>query len=177
MSVQKINIVVFGLGTIGSTVINSAIKEQKVLLEKEGLDLSFPVITNSTVAFFEKESLKNSWEANFTQFPIPFQFEAVVAYVKAQHLENLIAIDATGSEALVRDYDTLIRNDFDVISVNNTLSRVHPAFNTEINGMLRKFGKQFFYLHPDGKNSAETAKALLQKIILIARQKQLEIAV
>jgi homoserine dehydrogenase len=55
MSTTKINIILFGIGNVGSTLINQVKESQKFFLEKKNIELRFPVITNSTLAFFEKE--------------------------------------------------------------------------------------------------------------------------
>ena len=97
MSTLRINIVLFGIGNVGSTLINQVIESQKFFLEKKNIDLRFPIITNSTLAFFEKDGLKNQWEANFAQSAIPFRIEDIIEYVQEQQLENLIAVE-TGNE-------------------------------------------------------------------------------
>ena len=73
MSALRINIVLFGIGNVGSTLVNQVIESQKFFLEKRNIDLRFPIITNSALAFFEKEGVKNQWEANFPQSAIPFR--------------------------------------------------------------------------------------------------------
>ena len=65
MSKIKINIVLFGIGNVGSTLINQVLESQKFFLEKKNIELRFPVITNSSHAFFEKEGEINSWETHF----------------------------------------------------------------------------------------------------------------
>jgi homoserine dehydrogenase len=90
MSALRINIILFGIGNVGSTLVNQVIESQKFFLEKRNIDLRFPIITNSTLAFFEKDGLKNQWEANFAQSAIPFRIEDIIEYVQEQQLENNI---------------------------------------------------------------------------------------
>ena len=54
MSKIKINIVLFGIGNVGSTLINQVIESQKFFLEKKNIELRFSGITNSTLAFLKK---------------------------------------------------------------------------------------------------------------------------
>lgn len=122
----KINIVLFGIGNIGSAFINKSIKNRKILIEEKGVDLRFPVITNSTVAFFEKEGNPYAWEANFIEFAIPFKFEDVLDYVFTAGLENVIAIDATASAEVLQHYPDLIGAGFSVLTVNSALEKI-PA--------------------------------------------------
>jgi aspartokinase/homoserine dehydrogenase 1 len=55
MSTTKINVILFGIGNVGSTLINQVKESQKFFLEKKNIELRFPGITNSTFTFFEKE--------------------------------------------------------------------------------------------------------------------------
>ena len=85
MSTLKINVILYGIGNVESTLINQVIESQKFFLEKRNIDLRFPIITNSTLAFFEKEGVKNQWEANFAQSAIPFRIEDIIEYVQEQN--------------------------------------------------------------------------------------------
>ncbi|MGC4040031.1 MAG: aspartate kinase [Flavobacterium sp.] len=145
MSALRINIVLFGIGNVGSTLINQVIESQKFFLEKRNIDLRFPIITNSTLAFFEKEGVKNKWEANFAQSAIPFRIEDIIDYVKEQQLENLIAVDATASPDIVKNYIPLIQNGFDIVAANKKANTIHIDFYKELRRNLKKYDKTFLY--------------------------------
>lgn len=169
---QKINIVLFGIGKAGSALINKALKNRKTLILDNHIDLRFPVITNSTVAFFEKEGANYSWEANFIQFGIPFKIEDVVEYVQENKLHNLIAIDATGNAEFVRQYSGLIRSGFNVVSINETLAGLHPDFETEISRTALNRGLNYNFINlPKGSNKA-AADELFDAVLAIAEKKQ-----
>lgn len=145
MSTLKINVVLFGIGNVGSTLINQVIESQKFFLEKRNIELRFPIITNSTLAFFAKEGLKNEWEANFTQAAIPFRIEDVIEYVHKNQLENLIAVDATASVDLIKSYIPLIQNGFHVVAANKKANTLHYDFYKDLRRILKKFDKHFLY--------------------------------
>lgn len=145
MSALRINIVLFGIGNVGSTLINQVIESQKFFLEKRNIDLRFPIITNSTLAFFEKEGLKNQWEANFAQSAIPFRIEDIIEYVQEQQLENLIAVDATASAEIIKNYIPLIQNGFDIVAANKKANTLHTDFYKELRRNLKKYDKSFLY--------------------------------
>lgn len=145
MSTLRINIVLFGIGNVGSTLINQVIESQKFLLEKKNIDLRFPIITNSSLAFFEKEGLKNQWEANFAQSAIPFKLEDIIEYVQEQQLENLIAIDATASSEIIKSYIPLIQKGFNIVAANKKANTLHNDFYQELRRNLKKFEKTFLY--------------------------------
>ena len=145
MSTLRINVVLFGIGNVGSTLLNQIIESQHFFLEKRNIALRFPVITNSTLAFYEKEGVKNEWEANFAQSAIPFQVEDIIEYVKEQQLENLIAVDATASSEILKSYIPLIQNGFHIVAANKKANTQHSAFYDELRRVLKNFDKTFLY--------------------------------
>jgi aspartokinase/homoserine dehydrogenase 1 len=145
MSALRINIVLFGIGNVGSTLINQVIESQKFFLEKRNIDLRFPIITNSTLAFFEKDGLKNQWESNFAQSAIPFRIGDIIEYVQEQQLENLIAVDATASSDIIKNYIPLIQNGFDIVAANKKANTLHTDFYKELRRNLKNHGKTFLY--------------------------------
>jgi homoserine dehydrogenase len=145
MSVLRINIVLFGIGNVGSTLINQVLESQEFFLKKKNIELRFPIITNSALAFFEKDGVKNKWEANFAQSAIPFRIEDIIEYVQEQQLENLIAIDATASSEIIQNYIPLIQNGFDIVAANKRANTLHFDFYKELRRNLREYDKSFLY--------------------------------
>lgn len=145
MSAIRINIVLFGIGNIGSTLINQVIESQCLFLEKRNIELRFPVICNSTLAFFEDEKIKNNWNVNFEQSAIPYTIDDIIQFTKEQQLENLIAVDATASQEIVKYYIPLIQNGFHLVAANKKANTLHTSFYKELRRNLKKFDKYFFY--------------------------------
>lgn len=145
MSTLRINVILFGIGNVGSTLINQVLESQQFFLEKRNIDLRFPIITNSTVAFFEKDGIKNQWEANFQQAAFPYSIEDIVDYVKTNNLENLIAVDATASEDLIKFYIPHIQNGFSIVAANKKANTLHFDFYKELRRNLLKFNQSFLY--------------------------------
>lgn len=172
---MKINIILFGLETVGSSLVNQILSNQKSFLLTKNLEIRLPVIANSTVAFFEKPTVKNSWEANFIQFGIPFKVEDIINFVQENELENLIAIDTTETNDLLPEYFELLKNDFDIISTNPIIETLPADFNASINANIKKFGKDLFFLNP--KKNEAISQTILNKIIEIAEKPELKIAI
>ncbi|MCF4101982.1 aspartate kinase [Gillisia sp. M10.2A] len=141
---KKIHIVLFGVGNVGSTLINQ-ILETRAQWRENGLEVNIPVITNSTTAFFAKENLENSWETDFKKFGFPYNLDSILSYVKKQEYENLIAIDATASENFVRHYKQLIKNGFNIIAANKAANTLSGKFYKDLRIDLKQQGKYFLY--------------------------------
>jgi len=136
MSALKINLVLFGIGNVGSALINQVIEQQQTLLEEKNIELVFAIITNSTLAFFEREDQKNRWDADFTKSPAPFTIENIIDYTKEAELQNLIAIDATTSTEIHKSYDLLLQNNFDILSINSNIQQHGLAPKDMLNSIL-----------------------------------------
>lgn len=145
MSVLRINIVLFGVGNVGSALIQQVIESQYFFLEEDNIELRFPIITSSSLAFFEKEGFINNWESNYSQLSIPFKIQDIIEYTKKQGLENLIAIDATSGSELAKSYISLIQNGFNIVAANKTANIVHQDFYNDIRRNLKKFDREYLY--------------------------------
>ena len=145
MSNLKINIVLFGIGNIGSTLINQIVESREFFLQSKNIDFHFPIITNSNVAFFEKEGVGYAWETNFVQLAVPFKVEDIIEFAKVNEFENLIAVDATASNELIGHYTTLIQNGFNIVAVNKKANTFSIDLYKEIRENLKKYDKEFLY--------------------------------
>lgn len=145
MSVLKINIILFGKGNVGKEFLNQLITNRKIFIEQRNIDLQFPIITNSRLAYFERSGVDENWESNFALSAIPYQLEDIFEYVKIHSLENSIAIDLTDSEEIVKDYIPLIQNGFHIVSANKNANTSSLEFYKELRGNLELYKKTFLY--------------------------------
>ena len=159
MSKLKINIILFGIGNIGSTLINQIIESQEFFLQSKNIDFNFPIINNYTVAFFEKEGVVYAWETNFRELAVPFKVQDIVAFAKENEFENLIAVDATASDELIGHYNTLIENGFNIVAVNKKANTLPIDLYKEIRENLKKYDKEFLY-----ETSVDTGFPVLQTL-------------
>lgn len=169
---HKINIVLFGIGNVGSALINKVLKERKSIILEDHIDIRFPVITSSTIAFFEKEGANFSWEANFIQFGIPFKLENVFKYIQENELENVIAVDATNDGEFAKEYFDLLQNGLGVLSVNQSLAQLPPDFGREINLAASIFGLNYKFIKLDKADKHLAANKLFESILEIAEKQK-----
>ncbi len=173
---KRINIVLFGIGNTGSALINKVLKERKCLALERKLDLRFPVITNSTVAFFEREGANFSWEANFIQFAIPFKLEDVLYYLMEQDLENIIAVDATSSTALAAEYHDLIKSGFSIVTINESLNDMPEDLGKGLHLLAESRGLEFRRVANAIKGKEAAADALFDAILDVAEKRSKVVA-
>lgn len=127
-----INIVLLGIGNVGSSLINKAIRQRKKLLKQQDINIRFSVIAGSQAAFFDKGFTKYSWETNLTDFPIPYDFEKLMRYAAGINPGNTIIIDTTSSSTLPLHYAGFLQQGFSVITVNKFARQQPSGFSEEL---------------------------------------------
>jgi homoserine dehydrogenase len=144
-SSKTINIVIFGIGNIGSTVIKQINSAKVQLQQQQKLNIRIPIITNSRIAFFYKEGITDTWESDFEKFSVPYKIQDIITYIRDHNYENLIAIDTTASQEFVKHYTFLIENGFHIVSANKVANTLHYDFYKQLRTTLKKYNKQFLY--------------------------------
>lgn len=164
---HTINIILFGIGNAGSALINKVTQERDSY-SNASADIRFPVITNSTVAFFEKEEDGYAWEANFIRFAIPFKMDDVIEYVLEHDLHHLIAVDATPSASLAAEYPDLVRTGFSIVSINESLQYQPDSFEKAINFLTATRGLGYKFINGVPGDATAAGDALYKGILEVA---------
>ncbi len=142
---KKINIVLFGVGNVGSSLINQILESQTKIFNSSQIEINLAVIVNSKIAFYNKNDINFSWEADFKNYGYPYKLSQIINHVKREKLTNLIAVDATASEKFVKNYKELIRNGFHIVAANKTANSLSDKFYRELRLEFKKHDKQFLY--------------------------------
>lgn len=142
---KTIHIVLFGIGNVGSTLINQINTAKEALKKHKGIDVQIPVITNSKLIFTSEDSVESTWESDFKKFSVPFKIEDIIAYVKQRNFKNLIAVDATASVDFVSNYIPLIENGFHIVSANKIANTLPFEAYQELRKTLKQHQKSFLY--------------------------------
>ena len=142
---EKIHIVIFGIGNVGSTLIGQINKAKERLRKQESIELKIPIVANSRLVFFENESISNTWESDFSAFSIPYKIEDVINYIQEKNYDNLIAVDATASSSFVQHYEKLIKNGFHIVSANKIANTLSLSFYQNLRHSLKTYNKKFLY--------------------------------
>lgn len=145
MSKTKINIVLFGIGNIGNTLLKQIIESKDFFLDNQKTDLQFPIIANSKKAFFKKEENLENWHDNFEKFAICYSIQDIIEYVKNNELQNLIAVDATASQDFTKNYNLLIENGFNIVAANKKANTQSLDFYKNLRQNFEKYDKKFLY--------------------------------
>lgn len=143
--IKTINIVIFGIGNVGSTLIQQIHAAKFNLQQESQIQIRIPIVTNSKLAFFNESGISNTWHSDFDSFSVPYKIEEIIRFVKANRYENIIAIDATASVDFVQNYIPFIENGFHIISANKVANTLHYDFYKSLRNTLKKHGKTYLY--------------------------------
>ena len=139
-----VNLIIFGIGNVGGTLINQIIESKNALNKFQDLDLNIPVIANSRYVFFNTDNIGNQWQSDFENFSVPYKISEVINYVN-ENFENAIIIDATASEDFVQNYPAFIEIGFHIAAANKVANTLDYSFYSHIRSKLRENKRQFQY--------------------------------
>ncbi len=142
---KKINLAIFGHGNVGATLIDQILDSQKNIELRKGIDLSVFAVSNSRKVLLNANGVTKSWEKDLDTEGKPYQIEDIVTFAKENHLENLIAVDNTASEAFVSNYELFIESGFDLVSSNKIANTLGFDYYKSIRNHLEKNQKQYLY--------------------------------
>lgn len=142
---KKVNIVVFGHGNVGGTLIDQILSSAETIAKRKAMQLSVFAVANSKQSLLQHAGVDNSWRTQLKHSDTTTSVEAVIAYAKQHHLENLIAVDNTASVSFVEQYKTLVNNGFDLVSSNKIANTLGYDFYQELRATLKTQQKEYLY--------------------------------
>lgn len=142
---KTINVILLGIGNVGSALISQIEEWNDRVAAIEDFRIHIPVIANSTYAFFNKNGLSNNWETDFKHFSIPYKIEDIINFLKHQELENLVVVDATANQDIVKSYGLLIENGCHIVAANKIANSLSFDFYSQLRKHLKKHCRQFYY--------------------------------
>ena len=142
---KRINLVIFGRGTVGGTLIEQIFQARADILKRRNINLQIVAIANSKEVVFNHKGISPADYTSFDTLKVPYQISELIAQVQQHHLENLIAIDVTASKAFVENYLPLVENGFDLVSANKIANTIGYPFYKKLRETLTQYKKQYLY--------------------------------
>lgn len=142
---RRINLVIFGKGTVGGTLINQVIAAHDNILQRKNISLRIVAIANSQKILTAAKGIGKGWEETFEREAVPYNFDTLQAFVDKNHLENLIAVDVTASKTFVDNYIPLVKSGYDLVSANKIANTISFSFYQELRKTLKQYQKTYLY--------------------------------
>ena len=142
---RRINLVIFGKGTVGATLIDQVIAAHDNILHRKNISLHIVAIANSQQLLTNAKGISSHWRSAFDKEAVPYSFDTLQAFVDKNHLENLIAVDVTASKTFVDNYIPLIKSGYDLVSANKIANTISFDFYQELRKTLKQHQKTYLY--------------------------------
>ena len=142
---RRINLVIFGKGIVGATLIDQVIAAHDNILHRKNISLRIVAIANSQQLLTNAKGIGNNWRSTFDKEAVPYSFDTLQAFVDKNHLENLIAVDVTASKTFVDNYIPLIKSGYDLVSANKIANTISFGFYQELRKTLKQHQKTYLY--------------------------------
>ncbi|MBU2949021.1 bifunctional aspartate kinase/homoserine dehydrogenase I [Zobellia uliginosa] len=142
---KKINLVIFGHGNVGGTLIDQILKSTKTIQKRKGIDLNVFAVANSRKILLNKKGIPKNWKSAIEDKGVAYKVEDVIAYAKEHHLENLIVVDNTANSDFVAHYFEFVENGFDIVSSNKIANTLGFDYYQLLREELDKHQKQYLY--------------------------------
>lgn len=142
---KKVNLAIFGHGNVGGTLIDQILTSVKTIEKRKGIDLRVFAIANSKAVLLNEHGIAKKWKADMASIGEPYTLQTIFDFAKAHHLENLIAVDNTASNAFAAGYSEFIAHGFDLVSSNKIANTLSFDAYRELRGELEKNQKHYLY--------------------------------
>ena len=142
----KINLAFFGKGLVGGTLIDQILESRKDVEKRKVIRLNIFAIADSKKVLLTKNGIDKNWRTALAEEgKEAYTINDVIQFAKKNHLENLIAVDNTASDAFVQNYIPLVENGFNLVSSNKTANTKSYDFYTNLRNNLSKNEKTYLY--------------------------------
>ncbi|PVW17112.1 aspartate kinase [Marixanthomonas spongiae] len=142
---KKVNVAVFGHGTVGGRLIDQIITSQKEISRRRDLDLTIFAVANSKTVLLDKKGVKENWLEEKNEKGKAYTVESVIKFSEEHNLENLIAIDNTADPDFVLHYKKLVEGGFSLVSSNKIGNTIGLDFYRNLRKTLSEKKKEYLY--------------------------------
>ncbi len=142
---KTVHLAVIGHGKVGKTLINQVLESSEEIKRRKKINLKVVAIANSKKLAFNKNGFEQTWEDEIAVADVPSKITELIHFSKSHQLENLIAVDNTGSEDFVKNYAVLAENGFDLVSSNKIFNTLPIQEYRSFRNILNKNNKKYLY--------------------------------
>lgn len=115
----KVNLFLFGVGLIGSALIEQIRSNYINLLNKYALDLKVVGLANSRKMLIDKDGIDlNDWRKSLNDSPVKTDMQVLLAEIKKLNLDNNVLVDCTASAEIVTHYEQVLTGRTSIVTAN-----------------------------------------------------------
>ena len=142
---KQIHLAIIGHGTVGKALINQILNSTHDIINRKNTHIKIVAISNSKKMLLNKKGIGSNWETELQNNGQTASIDDLLAFAKANHLENLIAVDNTASGDFVVNYEKLAQNGFDLVSSNKIANTLPIETYRSLRKLLKDKKKSYLY--------------------------------
>lgn len=141
---KTIHIYIFGLGNVGSKLIQQILEAQSFFKSRHKLDLRIVGLANSRRVHTTNQGITVDWKEEFAIESLPRESDSFYNFSENYNLSK-IAIDATASKELSYCYPELVDQGFHIVTANKIANTLSQKFYDQLRQSLKSQNVQFEY--------------------------------
>ena len=142
---KKLNVLVFGCGNVGGTLIDQIQDTEDGILERRNLRINIFGVANSKKALLDNHGIGRGWRADFDAHAQLYSIDSLIEYIEQHNLENVVVVDNTASADFVRNYPRFVSAGYDIVASNKVGNTISYDFYASLRRLLKQKGKTFLY--------------------------------
>lgn len=141
---KTVHLYLFGIGNVGSTLINQIIEAAPFFKQNHALDLRIVGLANSKKVLLNAQGITKDWKNDFEICTVPREANSFYNFA-VLHNEQRIAVDATASKELSQFYPELVQHGFNIVTANKIANTLSQVFYDDLREQLHVHNLSFEY--------------------------------
>ena len=142
---REINLVVCGVGTVGSKLMEQIAAQREYLLKSKNLKLNVVGIARSTRALFNPSGIDSDNYREQLDGAAPTSLESLKEQILNMNLFNTVFVDCTASEDVAAIYGELFKKGISVVAANKVAASSEYGNYNHLKAIAQKHGVSFRY--------------------------------
>jgi len=145
LSRQTLSVGIIGPGVVGSALLDQLASRVEAIHDERGVDLRVRAIAKrSRMALDRRRIPLGHWREALAAGE-PFDLDAFVDHVQADHLPHTVIIDCTADEGVARRYGEWMRRGIHVITPNKRANTLELGYYDQLRALGRGPGAHYLY--------------------------------
>ena len=142
---QDINVFVFGVGTVGSRLLDQILGQQAELLNQK-IQIKVCAIANSKQVLLNENGINlNNWQEALANSTGKSSIDSLIEFQKEQRLLNAIFVDCTSSEQVSLSYNKIFSAGMHIATPNKKANTDSDKYYHDIRLIANERGRKFLY--------------------------------
>lgn len=144
-TMRTLHLALLGHGNVGGALIGQLLESRDEIKRRKKVDLKIFAVLNSRCMVLDHSGIGEDWQQAIAASSTVSSVEELISYAAQHQLENLVAVDNTGSTTLVEKYEVLLKAGFDLVSSNKVFNTLDIHSYRALRTSLSRYRKKYLY--------------------------------